>query len=134
MDDCVFCKIIRKEIPALVVYEDTEFLSFMELLPSAPGQCMVIPKKHGRSMLDYEESTLGKLMPVIKIMAKKVQTALGCEHITIGINHLEPTGVPHLHVHLIPRWGNDGGHAIQGVVKNLPTEPREIIAEKIRKA
>lgn len=134
MDDCIFCKIVKKEIPAAIVYEDDQTLSFMELSPSAPGQCMVILKKHGRSMLDYTDEELGIIMPVVKKMVKKVQDAVACESITVGINHLEPKGVPHMHIHLIPRWSEDGGHAIQGVVKNPPKEDREVIAEKIRKA
>ncbi len=134
MGDCIFCKIVNKEIPSTVVHEDDNTVSFMELHPSAPGQLMVILKKHGRSMLDYSDEDLGIIMPVVKKMAKKVQDGLQCEHITIGINHLEPTGVPHMHIHLIPRWTDDGGHAIQGVVKNPQKEDRDVIAEKIRKA
>jgi len=134
MEDCIFCKLVKKEIPSLVVYEDDDTISFMELTPSAPGHVMVILKKHGRSILDYEENELGKLMGSVKKVAVKIEKALQTDSITIGINHLERRGTPHLHVHLIPRWENDKGHVIQGVVKNVPVETREVIAEKIKKA
>lgn len=133
MNECIFCKIIKKEIPSLTVYEDSSTIAFMELTPSSPGHIMVILKKHGRSMLDYSDADLATVLPVVKKMAKKVQAATGCTNITIGINHLEPTGVPHMHIHLIPRWEDDNGHAIQGVVKKNSKETREAIADKIRK-
>src|SRR5258708_32342434 len=134
MDDtCIFCKIIAKQIPALVVYEDNDTISFMELTPSAPGHVMVILKRHGKSILDYNQEELGKLMISVQKVAKKIQNSLKTDSITIGINHLERRGVPHLHIHLIPRWEKDKGGIIQSVVKNPPKESREVIAEKIRK-
>lgn len=132
MDNCIFCKIVAKKIPSVVVYEDIDTLSFMELNPSAPGQVMVILKKHGKSILDYNQEELGKLMVSVKNVAKKLQNSLKCDSITIGINHLERRGVPHLHVHLIPRWESDQGGIIQSIVRNPPKEDRATIAEKIR--
>ena len=132
--DCLFCKIVTKELPGLVVYEDKDSLAFLELFPSAPGHTMVVLKKHGNSILDYNEQELGKLMISAQKVALKLQKALKCDSITIGINHLEKRGVPHLHIHLIPRWEDDKGGIIQSVVKNEPKETREQIADKIRKA
>lgn len=133
MNDCIFCKLVKKEMPSLNVYEDDNTVSFMELNPSAPGHVMVILKKHGKSIMDYGQDELGKLMLSIQKVAKKIQNSLEPDSVTIGINHLERRGVPHLHVHLIPRWENDKGGIIQSVVKNPPKETREKIAEKIRK-
>lgn len=134
MNPCVFCKIIAKELPSLPVYEDEKTLAFMELTPSAPGHVMVILKDHGNNILEYDKKELGILMGSVQEVAHKIEAALSPDSITIGINHKERRGVPHLHVHLIPRWENDKGHVIQGVVHNRPKEDREIIAEKIRKA
>ena len=133
MENCLFCKIVKKEIPALVVYEDNDTLSFMELMPSAPGHVMVILKKHGNNILEYQKEELGKLMASVQKVVVKIEKALQSDSITIGINHKERRGVPHLHVHLIPRWENDNGGVIQSVVKNSPKESREIIAEKLKK-
>ena|SRR5579864_2405415 len=134
MKDCLFCKLVNKEIPALVVYEDANTIAFMELNPSAPGHVMVILKKHGNNILEYSQDELGKLMASVQIVVKKIEKILQPDSITIGINHKERRGVPHLHIHLIPRWENDKGGIIQSVVKNKPKESREVIAEKLRKA
>src|SRR5258708_366695 len=133
MKDCLFCKLVAGEIPSLKVYEDDDTISFIELNPSAPGHVMVILKKHGNNILEYSQEELGKLMGSVQKVAAKIEKALVPDSITIGINHKERLGVPHLHVHLIPRWENDKGGIIQSVVKNPPKESREVIAEKIRK-
>lgn len=134
MDNCIFCKLVYGEIPSLKVYEDNDTISFMELNPSAPGHVMVILKKHGQSILDYSQEELGKLMKSVSILSQKIQTALNSDSITIGINHLEKRGVPHLHVHLIPRWENDKGGVIQSIVDNKSEKTREEIAEMLKKA
>ncbi|HVA96086.1 MAG TPA: HIT family protein [Candidatus Acidoferrales bacterium] len=134
MDNCIFCKLVKNEIPSLRVYEDAETIAFMELNPSAPGHVMVILKKHGNNILEYSPDELGTLMGSVQKVTKKIEQALNPESITMGINHKERRGVPHLHVHLIPRWKNDKGGILQSIVKNAPKESREVIAEKIRKA
>lgn len=130
----IFCKLVNNEIPSLRVYEDDDTIAFMELHPSAPGHVMVILKKHGNNILQYSQSELGKLMGSVQKVVAKIEKAIKPDAITIGINHKEARGVPHLHVHVIPRWENDKGGIIQSVVKNPPKESREVIAEKIRKA
>jgi histidine triad (HIT) family protein len=134
MENCIFCKLAAKEIPSLAVYEDDATIAFMELTPSSPGHVMVILKKHGNNILEYTQEELGLAMGTVQKVAKKIESALQTDSITIGINHKERRGVPHLHIHLIPRWENDKGHVIQGVVQNKPQEDREVIAEKIREA
>jgi len=134
MNDCIFCKLVNNEIPSLRVYEDDDTIAFLELFPSAPGHTMVILKKHGNNILEYSQDELGKLMGGVQKVAAKLEKALNPDSLTIGINHKERRGVPHLHVHLIPRWENDKGGIIQSVVANKPKESREEIAEKIRKS
>lgn len=133
MDNCVFCKLVRKEIPANIVFENKDIISFLELNQSVEGHVMVILKKHGKSILDYNESELGKLMMGVSLVSQKVQTAFNTDSLTIGINHLEKRGVPHLHVHIIPRFDNDNGGVIQSIVSGEIINSREEIAEKIRK-
>jgi histidine triad (HIT) family protein len=134
MQDDIFCKIVKKEIPAHVVYETDDTLAFLDVTPAAPGHAMVILKKHGNNILEYTQEDLGKAMASVQVVAKKIETALQPDSITIGINHKEKRGVPHLHIHLIPRWENDKGHAIQGVVNNPAKEEVSIVAEKLRTA
>jgi histidine triad (HIT) family protein len=134
--DCLFCKIVRGEIPAIQVYEDTDTFAFLDIHPSAPGHTMVISKKHGTTILEYSPKELGTLMATVQKISQAQEKALICDSISIGINHREETGVYHLHIHLIPRWKNDGGHALQSIVHNQSTNPTKQglsqVAEKIR--
>lgn len=132
--DCLFCKLVAGEIPSLKVYEDDQTVSFMELNPSSPGHVMVIHKKHGNNILEYTQTELGEIMASVQKVATKIETALETDSITIGINHKEKRGVPHLHIHLIPRWDNDKGHVIQGVVTHKSDQTREALATKIKNA
>jgi histidine triad (HIT) family protein len=134
MEGCIFCKLVRKEVPSNIVFENENVVSFLELNQSAPGHVMVILKKHGLSILDYAEIDLGELMVGVQEVAKKVKVAMNADSLTIGINHLEKNGVPHLHVHIIPRHVNDKGGIIQSIVKSPVNETREQIAEKIKNA
>jgi histidine triad (HIT) family protein len=134
MEDCIFCKLVRKEVPSNIVFEDENVVSFLELNQSAPGHVMVILKKHGASILDYNQEELGLLMVGVQEVAKKVKTAMNADSLTVGINHLEKNGVPHLHVHIIPRNENDNGGVIQSIVKVSTDETKEQIAEKIKNA
>lgn len=134
MENCIFCKIVKGEAPSYKVYEDVDSLAFLDINQSSPGHTMVISKKHGYSILEYNEKELGKIMGVVQKIAEKIKKAYKTDAITIGINHEEKRGVPHLHVHLIPRWDDDGGGIIQSVVKNPPKESLSSIAERLRKA
>ncbi len=133
MDD-IFCKIVKKEIPVSSIYETEETMAFLDVTPSAPGHTLVILKKHGNNILEYTQEELGKAMATAQIVVQKLEKALECDSITIGINHKEKRGVPHLHIHLIPRWETDGGHALQGVVKHPLRESLEKIKEKLQSA
>jgi histidine triad (HIT) family protein len=134
MQSCIFCKIISKEIPANIVYEDDATLATLDIHPSAPGHTMVIPKKHGISILDYSREELGLIMSTVQKAAKAIEITLKCDAITIGINHKEKLGVKHLHIHLIPRKDDDKGRPIQGVVKILPSEDIQETRKKIQEA
>lgn len=133
MDNCIFCKLVKKEIPANIVFENEDIISFLELNQSVEGHVMVILKKHGKSILDYNELELGELMMGVSVVSQKVKTAFSADSLTIGINHLEKKGVPHLHIHIIPRFDNDKGGVIQSIVNGEIKNSREEITEKIRK-
>lgn len=134
MNECIFCKLVNRESPANIVYEDDEKMAFLELNQSAPGHVMVILKKHGRTMWDYDENEIGEIMKGVSKIAKKVKNGMKADWLSIGINHEEIQGVQHLHIHIIPRWNNDGGGVIQSIVHNPAKEERKIIADKISNA
>lgn len=131
---CLFCKIVKGEIPAEVVYEDDHTLAFLDITPKAPGHTMVIPKVHAQSIADLPEREIGPLFASVRKMAERLTQVLKADGLTIGINQGEASGqvVEHLHVHLLPRFRNDRGGSIHSVVHNPPEEPLKDIAGKLR--
>ncbi len=134
MKDCLFCKIIAKEIPAEIVYEDASSIAVMDIHPRSPGHAFVVPKKHVATMLDVSDPDMGALFSAVRNAAKLIKKALAPDGFTIGINHGRAGGqeVDHLHVHIMPRWADDGGGAVQSAVNAMPQESVAAIAAKIR--
>lgn len=110
MEDTIFGKIIRKEIPAHIVYEDEDTLAFLDIAPVHPGHTLVIPKKPVRTILDIDPESLASLSEVVQKVAKGVMAATGDEGVTIISNNEPAAGqvVFHLHFHVIPRFTGDG--------------------------
>jgi histidine triad (HIT) family protein len=109
MEDCVFCKIIKGEIPTEFVYQDEDFVAFRDIKPAAPVHILIIPKKHLSSLNETEEGDeelLGKALLVAKEIAKK--EGIAETGYRIGINCGEQAGqvVFHLHIHLLGGWEN----------------------------
>jgi len=115
MEECVFCKIVAKKIPAEVVYEDSNFIAFMDINPQSPGQVQVIPKNHYRWVWDVPN--IGEYFKVVQKIAKAQQKAFSTEWI---ISKIIGDEVPHAHVWIFP--GN-----VKGDKKNIKGN-----AEKIR--
>lgn len=132
MEDTIFMKIIRREIPAEIIYEDDETLAFLDAKPLNPGHTLVVPKKQVRNILDVDDKTLASVMRTVQKISVALRDTLGAEGINIGINN-EPTAgqvVFHFHAHVIPRYINDGYEHWHGK-DYLPGES-EKIAEKLR--
>jgi histidine triad (HIT) family protein len=101
----IFAKILRRELPAHVVYEDDRALAFLDVMPRAPGHCLVIPKRAARNLLDVDPGDLAHVMRVAQQIAKASMTVFAADGITVQ-QFNEPAGgqvVFHLHVHVIPR-------------------------------
>jgi len=86
-------------------------------MPCTEGHTMVILKKHGETILNYSEGEIGYLWKAVQIVTKALGKTYKTAIFTIGINHGEKTGVHHLHVHIIPRFPDDGGGVIQSIVQ-----------------
>ena len=134
MNQCPFCKIACKEVQAEIIYEDDYSIAFLDANPSSPGHTLLIPKKHFPDIQEIEDDLLCNLSRAIKTITKMIKEALGPDGFTIGINQGACAGarVPHLHIHIIPRFENDKGAMVQMVVKNPPEESLSMITEKIR--
>lgn len=105
MTDTVFSKIISREIPAEIVYEDEKTLAFLDIAPNTPGHTLVIPKKHFRNIFDIDDETLAHVMHTVRKIAPVVRDAVGAKGVHINSNHEHEGGqeVFHLHFHIIPR-------------------------------
>ncbi len=107
---CIFCKIVNGELPSTKVYEDEGFLAFMDIGPVNKGHVLVIPKRHAETFLDLSEEEAAELFKRVNRIAKAVKEALNAEGLNIINNVGAASGqeVFHVHVHIIPRFSNDG--------------------------
>ncbi len=131
--DCLFCKIINKTIPAEIVYEDKDALAFLDIHPRAPGHTMILPKTHAENLLDLPNNKTGPVFTAVKKVTALLKKSLKPDAFTIGINNGRVSGqiIDHLHIHIIPRWKDDGGKSIHSVVDNPPKKSLDEIRKKI---
>ena len=110
MEETIFAKIIRREIPADIVYEDEHTLAFLDVNPVNPGHTLVVPKKFARNILDVDKELLAAVMNTVQKISIALRETLGAEGINIHINNESAAGqlVFHYHVHVIPRYAGDG--------------------------
>jgi len=103
-ESCVFCKIVQKEAPANVVYEDDKVIAFMSIQPINVGHTLVVPKKHYENIYEIPEDEVAYLYRIVKKLSYAVQKAVNAEGIRIVQNNGAAAGqvVFHLHVHIIP--------------------------------
>ena len=125
MSDCVFCKIIGGEIPAFKIYEDANFLAFLDVNPRTKGHTLVIPKHHASTLLELPDNHVRGIFLVVKKVAGALTKTLGAKAFTIGSNNGELSGqaVSHLHIHIIPRFDSDKHHA--GFEAAFPVDEEE---------
>lgn len=124
MKDCLFCKIIKKEMSAEIIYEDEQAMAILDINPRAPGHTMVLPKIHCQTILDLPEKKIGPIFEAAVKVTYLLQKSLEPNGFTIGINQGKISGqiIDHLHIHIIPRFENDGGGSVHSVVNNPPTK------------
>ena len=106
--DCIFCKIIKGEIPSYTVYEDEIVKVFLDIEPNTNGHLLIIPKKHFTNIVDLDKETMSHIFKVQKKMYDLVKEKLGAEGATFAQNNDLGQEVKHYHMHLIPRYPNDG--------------------------
>ncbi len=116
----IFDKIIAGEIPCYRVYEDETCLAFLDIHPCVKGHTLVIPKMSGATVFEQEDETLRALMIATKKVMARIQEVLKPDGFTVGWNHGKAGGqaIDHVHIHILPRWNNDGGKGMHGIVQN----------------
>ena len=117
--DCLFCKIAAHELPAEIVQEDDETITFMDINPWTRGHALVIPRNHSRNLYEVPDEDFAATGRAAKRLAQSMRERLGCDGVNL-LNASEPAAwqtVFHFHVHVIPRYDDDP--------LKLPTRPQE---------
>ena len=130
--DCIFCKIIRGELPAERVYEDENTLAFLEILPINPGHTLVIPKDHYTDLIDAPENVVMDMMRTVKKISHAFRAALNVDDFNLAMNNGITAGqvVFHAHIHVMPRHAGDNYELWKG--KEYPDGEAKKIREKIK--
>ena len=108
--DCVFCKIIKGELPSCKLYEDDTTISIMDIADDVDGHILVIPKKHFKNILDCDSDALHDMMDTVQKVSRHLVDNCGYDGVNLLNASDESAGqsVPHFHIHIIPRKRNDG--------------------------
>jgi histidine triad (HIT) family protein len=132
--DCIFCKIVAGEIPSIKVLDEDQVLAFMDINPASQGHMLVVPKHHAENIFEISDDDLAALIRAVKRCAQAARKALKAEGVTV----LQLNGkasdqiVPHLHIHVMPRWENDGMLVSQWEMKKGDIEELQEIARRVQ--
>ncbi len=134
MENCIFCKIGQGEIPSTKIYEDEEIFAFFSTAPNNHGHTLVVPKKHSRNLMDMDKDTVISLALAVQKITRGVYAGVKADGVNVIMNNEAPAGqaIFHTHIHIIPRFKNDG---LKNWNKNTPYKEGEAgkIAEMIKK-
>jgi histidine triad (HIT) family protein len=133
---CIFCRIVGGEIPAEVIASEADGVAFLDVQPLADGHVLVVPRAHVPTIEDLEPAAAAALFQIVRRLAGPVRQALGAAGTTIGINNGEAAGqtIPHVHVHIVPRWPNDGAGSVHTIFPRRTTRSLADVAAAIRQA
>jgi histidine triad (HIT) family protein len=131
--DCIFCKLVAKQIPASIVYEDEATLAFMDLGQVNPGHVLVACKAHADNVYELDEAQAAAVFRTVARVARAVRAAFDPPGLSIYQANGKPAGqtVFHFHLHVLPRHDGDGMQLVWPV-KNPPREKLEEYCAKIR--
>ena len=129
-DNCIFCKIVAGEIPSHTLYEDEQFKVILDVGPATKGHALIIPKNHYANLYELPEEMAADAIKLAKKMMSRMTDKLHCDGFNLVQNNGEAAGqtVFHFHMHLIPRYKNDGE-----ILKYIAGEPDKEELEEIKK-
>ncbi|MDD3178054.1 MAG: HIT family protein [Candidatus ainarchaeum sp.] len=128
-EDCIFCKIAQKQIPSAIIYEDDNYLAFLDRNPMHPGHTLLIPKEHTDYIFDLNDEKLSELFIISKKVSQILKKATNCEKVGIAV---EGFLVRHVHVHLVPL--NNGDSLDPCLQKPAEQSELDSVYEKIIKS
>lgn len=137
--DCLFCNIVTGDIPARTVATNEHAQAFLDVNPLSPGHTLVIPTTHAKTLTDTPSAYQSAVFDLVSDLTPKIEAAVDADATTIGINNGPAAGqeVPHLHVHIVPRFDGDGGgpiHGVAGTPPDLSDDELDDIATRIAQA
>lgn len=136
--DCIFCRIVKNEIPSKKVYEDGVSFAFLDINPRNPGHTLVIPKRHYETIFDIPEERAGEFFESVKRVAGMVKNGTKAQGLNITQSNGSAAGqiVSHLHFHVIPRFANEGPVAPEGIlqVKKMDEKSMDKVVGAIKSA
>ncbi|MDQ2055503.1 HIT family protein [Halobellus sp. H-GB7] len=135
-DPTIFEQIIAGDIPARIVYETETVAAFLDANPLAPGHTLVVPKEPYERLDEMPGDVAADLWAAVQELAPRIEAAVDADATTVGVNNGEAAGqeVPHVHVHVVPRFEGDGGgpiHAVAGDRPDLSEDELDDIADSI---
>lgn len=132
-DNCIFCKLANKDIPTNIIYEDDRFTVILDASPATKGHALILPKNHAANIYELPDEDASAVFVLAKKLATKMTEILHCDGFNIVQNNGEVAGqtVFHFHMHLIPRYLNDGNQdkLTWNHAEFTPDEIAEIAAE-----
>ena len=132
-EKCIFCKLANGEIPTATLYEDEDFRVILDASPAAKGHALIIPKEHYANLYELDDELAAKVLVLAKKMITKLTDVLGCDGYNIVQNNGEAAGqtVFHFHLHMIPRYKDDGV-GLGWKMGELVDEDKEELLAKMR--
>jgi histidine triad (HIT) family protein len=132
LTDCIFCRIVRRESEASIIYEDDKVMALLDIMPRNPGHTLVIPKAHRENIFEIKDEEIGHLYKIVKKVAHAVKDAVGAEGISIVQSNKVSQGVLHFHTHVIPRYFSDGMPIVWESHEKVDKKELDSIAKKIK--
>ncbi|MFH0971811.1 MAG: HIT family protein [Candidatus Micrarchaeota archaeon] len=110
MEECLFCKIVKGQVPCAKVYEDEGHMAFLDIYPARKGHTLIIPKKHYAHFSKIHHHEIGEFIEIVQKVASAVKKSLRADGMNVFLNEGKAAGqiIPHAHFHVIPRFADDG--------------------------
>lgn len=127
-ENCIFCRIADGEIPSQTLYEDSDFRVILDLGPATRGHALILPREHADNLYELSDEQASKVFVLARKMALQMREKLKCDGLNVVQNNGESAGqtVNHFHLHLIPRYQDDGQKILWNPGKATPEELEEV--------
>lgn len=135
-ENCIFCNIAEGKIPTTKVYEDDNYLAFLDINPRNPGHTVVIPKKHYATIMEMPEKEAGELFQIVRKVAIAVRAGVNANGISLASSNGLAAGqrAPHVHFHVVPRFETEGPPGLEEMlpIKRIDQAALKAVGDKVK--